>query len=341
LIYNGAQSARELEVLLAEIRSAGKGKPYDCVIGVSGGADSSYLGYLTTVWGLRPLAVQMDNGWNSEEAVKNIKRVSTKFSIDYESYVLNWEEFRQIQLAFLKASIVEMEIPTDVAIIGSLHQVAARHGVKFILSGGNLATEGILPRSWFYHPKDARLLRAICRRFGVKSIRSLPTFDFLTEFYYKFLRGIRVVYPLNYVDYSKDTAIAFLKEQCDWVEYGGKHHESRFTKMVQGYLQPVKFNIDYRRATFSTQICAGKMTRESALSELTKLPYDPAKIEVEKEFFAKKLGISMAEFAEILEAPTKSYRDYPNNERFLDLVYNTYRKLFGKNRSFPSAAYES
>lgn len=340
LVYQGETSDRELEQIAERVRKAGKNSEYDCVIGVSGGIDSSYVGYVAKNLGLRPLAVHMDNGWNSEEAVKNIKRICNKLGIDYMSYVLNWEEFKDIQLAFLRASIVEMEIPTDVAIPAALHKVAAENNIKFILSGGNLANEGILPKTWFYYPKDSKLLKAIHKKFGTRKVKWYPTFDYPDEMYYKFVKGIRILYPLNYVQYSKPAAVELLKSKLDWVDYGGVHHESMFTKIVLSYIQPVKFGVDYRKCTLSAQICAGTTTREEALEIIEKLPYDPETIQADKDYVAKKFGISPEEFEEILNAPLKSYRDYPNNEKMLKFIYDSYRKIFRTTRSYHNASYE-
>ena len=334
LLYRGQTNSGELAPFLEAVRRKKRGR-YDCVVGISGGIDSSYLLWLAKQWGLSPLAVHLDNGWNSEEAVRNIQRVCRALDVDYQSYVLDWQEFRSIQLAFLKASIVEMEIPTDVAIMGALHKVAAEHGIKAILSGGNLVTEAILPRSWFYHPKDARLLRHICTHFGARPLKTFPTFDFPTEIYYKFFRGVKLYYPLNFVHYERKAALDCLRSSCNWLEYGGKHHESRFTKFVQSYIQPLKFGVDYRRATCSTLICSGKLTREEALQQLALPPYDAQAIEREKTYVAKKLGISPAELDSIIQLPVKSYRDYPNNEKLLDIIYKIYRVFFGKSQFEP------
>lgn len=341
LVYQGEESEKELEAIVDRVKAAGKNNEYDCVIGISGGVDSCYAAHVVKRMGLRPLAVHMDNGWNSEEAVKNIKTVCSKLGIDYQSYVLDWEEFRQIQLAFLKASIVEMEIPTDVAIPGALHRVAAENNIKFILSGGNMATEGVMPRSWFYYPKDSKLLKSICRQFGPKKIRSFPYFDYPQELYFKFIKGIRILYPLNYVPYDKEEAKKLLMDELGWIDYGGKHHESKFTKIVLDYIQPVKFNVDYRRAVCSSEICMGVKTRDEALEELSSLSYNEDAIEQEKEYVARKLGISLEAFNEILAQPLKSYRDYPNNEKLLRFIYDSYRKVFRQERSVSNASYET
>ncbi|TXB67275.1 N-acetyl sugar amidotransferase [Vicingus serpentipes] len=327
LVYQGEETDKQLAIELEKIKQDGKGNPYDCIIGVSGGIDSSYVLYKAVQLGLRPLAVHMDNGWNSEEAVKNIKNVCSKLGVDYQSYVLDWEEFKDIQLAFLRASIVEMEIPTDTAIPAALHKIAANNKVKHVISGGNYATEGILPNSWFYDPKDLKLLKSIHRKYGTKKLKTFPAFDYKKEIYYKKVRGIRIFYLLNYVPFSKDDAMALLQENLGWQYYGGKHYESKFTGFIQSYLQPIKFGVDYRKATFSTQICTGEITREEAIKELKNLPYNAEKIDAEKEYVAKKLGITLTEFEDILALPIKTYNDYPNNEKLLTFLYNTYRKL--------------
>jgi N-acetyl sugar amidotransferase len=326
LTYAGEPSDRKREVLVDRIRRAGQGREYDCVVGISGGVDSCYAARVAKDLGLRPLAVHMDNGWNSDTAVKNIKRVAQLLGIDYQSWVVDWQEFRDLQLSFLKASVPEIETPTDMAIPGALHRIAAQHGIRTIISGGNYATEGILPAYWHYNAKDLRFLRAVHRRFGTRKLRTFPTFGARDEAYYKLAHGIRMVYLLNYVPYSKSAAMRVLQEELGWEYYGGKHYESRITGFVQSYVLPVKFNIDYRKATFSTQICAGEITRDHALEELKRPPFDEEKVAREKEFIAKKFEITVEELEEILAAPPKSFRDYPNHKRTLDLVYGIYRR---------------
>lgn len=341
LTYQGASSERQLLDLAERIKESGNRKDYDCVIGVSGGVDSSYTCYLAKKLGLRPLAVHMDNGWNSDAAVKNISAICERLKIDYMSYVLNWEEFRDIQLAFLRASIVEMEIPTDVAIPYALHKVAAEHGVKYILSGGNLAAEAIMPRTWFYYPKDSKLLKSIHRLYGQKEIKEYPTFDYWREIYYKFVKGIKIVYPLNMTQYSKPDAMRVLQEEVGWVKYGGVHHESIFTRLVLSYVQPKKFGVDYRKCTLSAEICCNVVSREAALAVLEKEPWDPATIAHDMAYVAKKFGLTQSELDAILAATPKSYREYPNNERRLDFIYSVYRRLVGGERSYHNAGYDT
>lgn len=329
-VYQGEQSDAELEKLISDIKKAGKGKKYDCIIGVSGGIDSSYVVYKAHKRGLRALLVHLDNGWNSEISVKNIKNLANIAGFDYESYVLDWEEFRDIQLAFLRASIPEMETPTDIAIPGALHKVAAKYGVKYIISGGNFATEGILPKTWHYNAKDMTYFSHIIKTFGRKKMRKFPRFGWKEELYYKLVKGIKIVYILNYVPYNKAEAMNILEQELGWKYYGGKHYESKYTGFVQSYIMPEKFNMDYRRATLSTQICTGEVTREDALEELKNKPYNPLVVQQEREYISKKLGIPVKEFDEIMSEPAKIYRDYPNAESKLEFLYNIYRKVYKK-----------
>ena len=330
LTYTPGTSDRELATIIERIKAAGRGKEYDCVIGVSGGVDSCYAAYVVKTLDLRPLVVHMDNGWNSDTSVKNIMSVARTLDIDYQSVVLDWEEFRDLQLAFLRASVPEIETPTDIAIPAALHRVAAENGVRFIISGGNYATEGILPRAWHYNAKDVRFLRAVHRRFGSGKLSTFPTFGFLKEAYYKFFRGIRFVYLLNLVPYSRDEAMRKLQDDLGWRDYGGKHYESKITGFVHSYILPVKFRIDYRLATLSSQICAGEITREEALEILKAPPFDTARVQEEKGYVAKKFGITLEEMDAILAAPPKTHRDYPNNERSLELLYAAYRRFVSK-----------
>jgi N-acetyl sugar amidotransferase len=309
------------------IKKAGKGKKYDCLLGLSGGVDSCYTACLLKDLGLRVLAVHLDNGWDADTSVRNINNVVDKLGLDYQSYVLDWEEFKDLQLAFLKASVPEIETPTDMAIPASLHKIAAAYKIKLIISGGNIQTEGILPKSWHYDAKDLVYLKAIHKRFGSGRLKNFPVFGYLQEFYYKYYHDIKTIYLLNHAYYNKKDAIALLKEKMDWKDPGGKHFESLYTKFVQSYILPEKFNIDYRRATFSTQICAGEISREYALEELKRSTYDPVKVQKEKEYICKKLGITPEELERIMDLPVKTYKDYPNNKWKLEFLYNIYRKL--------------
>jgi|APGre2960657404_1045060.scaffolds.fasta_scaffold42937_2 N-acetyl sugar amidotransferase len=330
--YKGTESDLELERLVVEMKAAGKGKEFDCVLGLSGGIDSSYAAYIARQHGLRVLAVHMDNGWNSEEAVLNIKNIANKLHVEYESYVLDWEEFKDLQLAFLKAAVPEADTPTDIAILSALHKIAAKYGIKHIISGGNFATEGILPKCWHYNAKDLTYFNHIYKKFGKGKLRKFPTFGFVSEMYYKFVKGIKMVYMLNYVPFDKEEAMALLTKELDWKYYGGKHYESKYTGFIQSYYLFDKFGIDYRRATLSSQICVGATNRAKSLEELQQKPYSDEKVAEEKKYIAKKLGVSLDEFESILALSPHWYRDYPNDEKRLSFIYDTYRKIFKKEK---------
>ncbi|MBI2269189.1 MAG: N-acetyl sugar amidotransferase [Bacteroidetes bacterium] len=325
--YQGEQSDKKLNSIFNKIKESGKGKRYDCLIGISGGVDSCYAAYLAKKNGLRVLTMHLDNGWDSDTSVKNIKYVIDKLGFEYESFVLDWEEFRDLQLSFLKASVPDMENPTDCAIIGSLHKTAVQYGIKYIISGGNYATEGFLPKFFQYNAKDSKYIRAIQKIFGSKPLKTYPFFNWKMEFYYKLVKGIRIVYPLNYVNYSKKESQQLLEKEFTWKYYGGKHYESIYTRFVQGYILPNKFNVDYRKITLSMQIINGEITRDNALEQLKEKPYSEEKSKEDMIYVCKKLGISTDEFNKIMELPPKTYLDYPNEEKFLNFIYTTYKKL--------------
>jgi N-acetyl sugar amidotransferase len=324
LVYHGEASDKKLSELVERMKYKGKRKKYDCLIGISGGIDSCYVAHVVKNLGLRALIVHLDNGWNSEVSVTNIKNVAAKLGFDYESYVLNWDEFRDLQVAFLKASVPEAETPTDIAIPAALHDIAGKHNINYIISGGNFATEGILPKNWHYNAKDVKYLKAIHKKFGSRKIKTFPTFGYLKEMYFKYFKGIRMIYLLNYVPYSKKEAMKILENDLGWKYYGGKHYESKYTGFLQSYILPVKFSIDYRKATYSTQICTGEITREDALKELVNKPYDVVKVVEEKKYVCKKLGLTLDDFDEIMKMPPKTFHDYPNNKKKLEFIYSVY-----------------
>lgn len=327
--YSKSDADNSLATLLNRIKRKGKNNKYDCLVGISGGVDSCYTAYLCKEWGLRPLLLHMDNGWNSDISVSNVKNMVNKLGFDYVSYVLDWKEFREIQLAFLKSSIVDLEMPTDLAIPASLYEVASKNNIKFLISGGNYSGEGILPLTWGYHVlKDSYLYKHIVKKYTTVKNKKVPYIGLWGEFYYKFVRGIKTVYPLNFTYYNKDEAREFLKKEFDWRDYGGKHHESKITAFWQSYVMPLKYNMDYRRATLSSQIVSGQVTRREALEKIETQPYLLEKIEEDKSFIAKKYNITRAEFDNYLTAPPKTYKDFPNQKPLIDFAYNLYRKLF-------------
>lgn len=324
-----AENSIENHHLAERIRAAGKGKKYDCVIGISGGVDSCYTAYWASKHQLRALLVHLDNGWNTDIAVQNIRKVAQHLKFDFESVVLDWHEFREIQLAFLRSNLLDIELPTDLAIPAVLHKTAAKYQVKSILSGGNYASEGILPLSWGYHVmKDMKLYRHIVATYSSLKQHHIPVFGLKEEIYYKFVKKIKTYYPLNTLDYDKAQAEKILHQEltCDFKT--GKHHESRYTAFWQSYIMPVKYNFDYRLATYSSLIVSGQLTREDALTKLQTSPFNPDAIEEEKKFICKKLGIELSEFESILNGPKLTYKDFPNNKKFIQLVHAVYNKLF-------------
>ena len=334
-VYTKSESEEQLAVIAKKIKAVGKNRKYDCIVGISGGVDSCYTAYLCKKLGLNVLLMHMDNGWDSEIAVKNIKTIAKKLDYDYMSFVMDWEEFREIQLGFIKSSIVDIEMPTDIGIPASIYKVATKNKIKYIISGGNLSAEGILPLQWGYHVlKDMKLYKHIVKKYSSKKLSKVPTIGLFGDFYYKFVKGIKRIYLLNYYPFDKDKAKQFLIDELGWEDYGGKHHESKITAFWQSYVMPTKFNMDYRRATYSSQICSNQITRERALELLKPLPYDESKIELNKEFIAKKYGISKTDLEKYLNLPPKTYKDFPNNKKMILYVYDLYRKFFsGKNLS--------
>ncbi len=316
----------ELKNMVARTIKNGAGKPYDCVIGVSGGVDSTYLAYIAKQKGLRPIAVHLDNGWNSELAVHNIEKVLKNLGIDLLTHVLEWDEFKDLQIAFLKASVSDAEIPTDHAISGILYQVARKYGIKTILLGTNIATESGLPFAWTYGVSDWMYIDGIHRQFGTRKLSNYPHFRFIDEFYWKAFCGIRVFPILDYVPYNKEKALDVLQNELGWQYYGGKHYESIYTRFFQGYILPRKFNIDKRKAHLSSLIRSGQITREKALAEMAAPTYPEDLQREDREYVIKKLGLTEQEFDEIMAAPVKTYKDYPN-------YYNLAAKTIGFNQA--------
>jgi N-acetyl sugar amidotransferase len=309
------QARVKLDRIIDLIKKAGRRRSYDCVLGLSGGVDSSYLAHLAVQFGLRPLVVHFDNGWNSELAVSNIERLVKELNLDLHTFVMDWPEFRDLQRAYFKASVVDLEVPTDHMILGALYQLARRHSLKYILSGTNLVTEAILPKRWYYPKFDLVNLRDIHNRYGTRPLRNLPALGFWQMTYYNQLRGIKSEALLDLVDYKKLAAKALLTERYGWRDYGGKHYESVFTRFYQGYILPYKFNIDKRKAHLSTLICSGQLTRSQALEELAHPTYDPAMQLEDKRYVAKKLGFGDDEFEAILRLPNRRHEEFATDTK--------------------------
>ena len=315
-VVSGEAGEVYLQKLVEEIKRAGRGKPYDCLIGVSGGVDSTYVAYLVKKMGLRALAVHMDNGWDSELAVKNIEETLKRLGIDLHTEVLDWEEFKSLQVAFLKSSTPDSEIPSDHAIWAVLGGLADKLKVKYIVSGFNVRTETHLPRAWSQGHFDWRYIRSVFKQFGRGRLKTFPHIGFFA--YYRRLVTHRRVDILNYIDYNKTEAMKILEKELGWRYYGGKHYESIYTRFYQGYILPTKFGYDKRRSHLSSLICSGETTREAALLELEKPTYQPSMQEEDREYVVKKLGLTDEEFEGILDAPRKTYWDYPSYGRIVE-----------------------
>lgn len=309
----GAAGEKRLAELVARIKAAGRGRAYDCVVGVSGGVDSTYALYKAMQLGLRPLAVHFDNGWNSEIAVHNIENATRKLGVELYTHVADWDDFRRLQISFLKASTSDAEIPTDMAISAVLLRTAAREGVRYVLNGHSFRAEGIVPRGWTYF--DGRYIQAVHKRFAGTSRTKIPNVTMAALLYYMFVRRIQVLPFLNYMDYGKQEAAEVIAREVGWEDYGGHHHESVYTHFFQSYLLPRKFGIDKRKLGLSARVRSGRLGRDEALAVIAAEPY-PEKPEL-VEYTVKKLELSEAEFAEIMAAPVKSFRDYPSHYAFL------------------------
>jgi len=317
-IYNGTEGESKLRESLDAIKNAGKGKEYDCVLGLSGGVDSTYVAYLARQYGLRPLVVHLDNGWNSELAVNNIKQVIKKLKFDYMAIVIDWEEFRDIQLAYLKASVIDIEAITDHAIIAALHKVAAENKVKYIVSGSNLVTEAILPSAWIHNKMDGTNVKAIHKEYGTKPLKTYPIMDVVKHQYYQRVLKITTIPILDYIPYIKEEVKQLITDKLKWRDYGGKHYESIFTRFYQGYILPTKFGVDKRRAHLSTLICSEQITREEALEELKAPIYNLEQLAMDKEFVLKKFGFTEQEFKEIMDLPVRRHRDFATASTIYD-----------------------
>ncbi|MBK0401717.1 N-acetyl sugar amidotransferase [Adhaeribacter sp. BT258] len=301
---------------IQEIKTRGKGSKYDGILGVSGGVDSTYAALLAKEQGLRMLIFHVDNGWNSEQSVGNIENLAQITGFDYVTNVLDWEEFRDIQLAYLKASVLDFEVPSDHAIYATTYKYAAKYNIKTIITGLNASTEGILPGTWHYSEKntDSVNIKAIHKQFGKLPLKSFPLLSYEDFFYYTKVKGIKSFDILNYVEYNKEEVKKRIMKELGWRDYGGKHYESIITRFYQGYILPQKFGIDKRKAHLSTLIAAGQITREEALKELEKPPLDPEILKHDLEYVPKKLNISQEEFQQLMKLPNKSHYEYPTDQ---------------------------
>jgi len=317
-VLKGPEGEAKLQEIVEKIKENGQGKKYDCITGVSGGVDSTYLALKAKQLGLRPLIVHFDNGWNSEIAVNNIENIIQKLGLDLFTLVVSWPEFKDIQLSYLKASVVDIEAITDHAIIGTLYKLAAKYDIKYILSGNNIVTEAILPHHWAWNKTDHRNIKSIHEKHGSISIKSYPFFTTKEKKYYTLVKGIEIVSPLNFLEYNKSKIKNVIADELNWVDYGGKHFESIFTRFYQGYILPVKFSIDKRKAHLSNLIFSGQIDKEMAVDELKNPIYDINQLMSDYEFVLKKLSLTKLEFDAIMEQPRVEHDFYDYEKSIWD-----------------------
>lgn len=313
----GEKGRLALEQMVDTIRKAGEGKDFDCIIGMSGGIDSSYLVYAAKeLLGLRPLVFHVDAGWNSQVAVNNIERLVDGLRLDLFTEVIDWEEMKDLQRAFFRSGVPHIDSPQDHSFFATMYKFATQHGVRHILTGANLSTECIRnPVEWMYFQSDARQIRGIHRQFGERPLVNFPLTSILWhKVWLPYVQGIKVLRPLNHMPYIKAEARQLLMDRFGWQPYPQKHFESRFTRFYESYWLYERFGFDVRKVQFASLIVTGQMTREEALEELKNLPYDPANIHQEIEFVANKLDLSTDELLGYMALPKKTYRDYPNQQ---------------------------
>lgn len=333
-VIQGQEGLNRLQQIADQIKTAGKGNPYDCIMGLSGGVDSTYVALLAKELGLRPLAVHFDNGWNSELAVKNIENIVTKLGFDLFTNVINWDEFRDLQIAYLKASVVDIEAVTDHAIFASLYRIAGERNIKCFLNGTNVHTENTLPKSWIHPKSDHRNIIDIHKKYGTKELKTFPFMDAKVKRYYQTIKGVHSISVLNFVDYNKAAVKERIQKELGWRDYGGKHYESIWTRFYQGYILPRKFHIDKRKAHLSDLIFSGQITKAQAIEQLAQPIYEPAQFEEDYEFVLKKLGFTRTEFEEIMNASPRSHYDFdyemPIDKRYpiLTPFKKIYRTVF-------------
>jgi N-acetyl sugar amidotransferase len=323
----GEKAVKKIEEIIAQIKKEGVGKKYDCIIGVSGGIDSTYLCYKAKEYGLRVLCVHFDNGWNSQDAVNNIENILKKLNFDLATYVIDWPEFKDIQLAYFKAGVIDIEAITDIAIVNSLNRICAEKKIKYILDGTNIWTEKTLPRIWTN--KDPDNLFAIHKRFGTIPLKNYPA-TYKNAKYVKAPGSYTSISLLNYLDYNKAKVKDIIKKELSWSDYGGKHYESVFTRFYQGYILPEKFHADKRKSHLSNLIFSGQLTKEQALEEIKKPIYPSGMLEIDKTFVLKKLGFSEQEFSEYLKKDAVPHEFYNPKPKNLTSKIQKVRSVLGK-----------
>lgn len=315
--YPNEEGAKRLNKIISKIKEDGRGRDFDCLLGMSGGVDSSFMLHLVVKeFGLRPLVFHVDGGWNSEIAVNNIQVMIDKLGLDLYTEVINWEEMKDFQLAFFKSGVPHIDIPQDHAFIATLYNFAEEYNIKYILNGGNISTECVRnPMEWLYYGTDMKQIKDIRTQFIRNPMKTYPFSSILRhKFYLQYIKGVNVIKPLDYLNYIKEDALKLLNEAYGWKPYPQKHFESRFTKFYEGYWLPERFGFDTRKVQYSSLILTGQLTRNKALEMLKTRSYNLETIDDEFEYIATKLGITVKELRKYFEMPKKYYWDYKNQE---------------------------
>lgn len=331
----GVESKEELSSIIDKIKKEGIGKDFDCILGLSGGVDSSYMLHLAVKeFGLRPLVFHVDGGWNSELAVHNIQMMVDKLGLDLYTEVINWEEMKDFQLAFFKSGVPHIDIPQDHAFVATLYNFAYKYNIKYILNGGNISTECVRnPMEFLYYGTDMAQIHDIQEKFGLIKMETYPFSSVLRhKFFLRYIKGVKVVKALNYMPYIKSEALRLLEKEYGWKPYPQKHFESRFTKFYEGYWLPERFGFDTRRVQFSSLILTGQMQRGEALEMLQMPAYNSETIEEDFNYIATKLGITKSELETYFNSPKKFYWDYKNQEWLFNLGAK-FLKLLGIEKS--------
>ena len=329
-IPQGVEKKEKLKEIISKIKKDGRGRKYDCILGISGGVDSAYLAFLAHSLGLRVLAIHVDAGWNSEIAVSNIQKMCAKLGFDLHTIVIDWPTIKELQRAYMFSGLPNLDIPQDHVFIAATYRYAKKHKVKYILSGSNLATEGILPNAWGYFNMDYSCIKDVYRKCGrhKMSLRKYPHMGLIQYIQTKYFSTISKIDLLNYIDYSKKKAIETLEREFDWQYYGGKHFESRFTKFFQSYYLPKKFGYDKKRAHLSSLIVGGEMSRDEALIEMNDNSiYTEEEMIQDRDYILKKLDITIKEWNFIMQAPCKTEDDYKNNKKLIKFLYEIKLKI--------------
>ena len=328
--HTGERGHKTLEEIIVKIKKEGKGKDFDCLMGMSGGIDSSYLLYvMVEKYDLRPLVFHVDAGWNSQIAVNNIERLVDGLGLDLYTEVINWEEIKDLQLAFFKSGVSHIDTPQDHSFFATMYKFASKHKIKHILTGGNYSTECVRnPLEWMYYQSDSIQLKDIYKKHGTGKLNDYPISNILWhKVYLPYIKGIKLIRPLDFVPYNKDEAMQLLVDKFGYQKYPQKHFESRFTRFYEGYWLPMKFGFDTRKVQYSSLILTNQMTREEALESLSKPAYDPNTIKQDFEYIATKLGISVVELQSYMDAPNKTYKDYKSQDRIYNMGAKVMRTL--------------